>query len=85
MKQYEMPGQSDKEVPCYDHPDAPHGFNRSASHGEDCYVCDCKGWFEENIDDVIYSLNVMREKLELVGIESKIMDKQIKFMKGLVK
>ena len=33
-----------EEVPCSAHPDAPHGFNRNASHTEDRYVCDCEGW-----------------------------------------
>lgn len=32
------------EVPCSEHPDAPHGFNRNASHCADRYVCDCEGW-----------------------------------------
>ena len=32
------------EVPCSEHPDAPHGFNRTASHCADRYVCDCEGW-----------------------------------------
>lgn len=30
--------------PCSDHPDAPHGFNRNASHNAGRYVCDCEGW-----------------------------------------
>ena len=29
---------------CNPHPDAPHGFNRNASHNENRYVCDCEGW-----------------------------------------
>lgn len=29
---------------CKDHPDAPHGFNRNASHSAGRYVCDCEGW-----------------------------------------
>lgn len=29
---------------CNLHPDAPHGFDRNASHSEDRYVCDCEGW-----------------------------------------
>lgn len=29
---------------CKDHPLAPHGFNRDASHCSDEYVCDCEGW-----------------------------------------
>ena len=34
----------EQEVPCKDHPDAPHGFNRDASHTQGRYVCDCEGW-----------------------------------------
>jgi len=29
---------------CKTHPDAPHGFDRNASHGEDRYVCECESW-----------------------------------------
>ena len=29
---------------CKTHPDAPHGFLRSASHGEGRYVCECEFW-----------------------------------------
>jgi len=32
------------EPGCSDHPDAPHGFNRNASHNAHRYVCDCEGW-----------------------------------------
>ena len=32
------------EVPCKEHPDAPHGFSRNASHTEGRYVCDCENW-----------------------------------------
>jgi hypothetical protein len=32
------------EVKCKDHPDAPHGFDRNASHSADRYVCECEGW-----------------------------------------
>ena len=75
----------DNEIDCYDHPDAPHGFERNASHCNNRYTCLCEGWFEENVDDVIYSLNALKEKMELLGIEKSIIDKQIKFMRGLVK
>jgi hypothetical protein len=34
--------------PCNPHPDAPHGFNRNASHNAGRYVCDCEGW--DNVD-----------------------------------
>ncbi len=29
---------------CNPHPQAPHGFNRNASHNAGRYVCDCEGW-----------------------------------------
>lgn len=29
---------------CNQHPKAPHGFNRNASHSADRYVCDCASW-----------------------------------------
>ena len=29
---------------CSNHPDAPHGFCRDASHTADRYVCECEGW-----------------------------------------
>ena len=32
------------EVPCKTHPDAPHGFMRSDSHEEGRYVCECEYW-----------------------------------------
>ena len=35
------------EVPCKDHPDAPHGFCRDASHSYDRYVCECEFWEPE--------------------------------------
>jgi hypothetical protein len=34
-----------KEQPqCNPHPDAPHGFDRNASHSADRYVCECESW-----------------------------------------
>ena len=41
-----------EERKCSDHPDAPHGFLRSASHSEDRYVCECEYWEppEENVN-----------------------------------
>jgi len=32
------------EVTCKTHPDAPHGFDRNASHNADRYVCECESW-----------------------------------------
>ena len=40
----EHPAQEPK---CSNHPDAPHGFCRDASHSADRYVCECKGWKAE--------------------------------------
>ena len=40
----EINSQVDAETPCSTHPDAPHGFDRNASHTEDRYVCECEGW-----------------------------------------
>ena len=36
-----------EEVSCKENPDAPHGFNRNASHMADRYVCDCEFWAPE--------------------------------------
>ena len=37
-----------KEEPkCSNHPDAPHGFCRDASHSAGRYVCECEGWETE--------------------------------------
>lgn len=33
-----------KEKACSTHPDAPHGFDRTASHSLGRYVCICEGW-----------------------------------------
>jgi hypothetical protein len=33
---------------CNTHPDAPHGFDRTASHSLDRYVCTCEGWKPED-------------------------------------
>ena len=37
------------EQECSTHPDAPHGFNRDASHNYGRYVCDCEGWEPPNV------------------------------------
>ena len=33
-----------QEPECSNHPDAPHGFCRDASHSAGRYVCECEGW-----------------------------------------
>ena len=37
------------EPKCNPHPDAPHGFNRDASHNLGRYVCECEGWEPEPV------------------------------------
>jgi hypothetical protein len=37
-------GTQNQQPKCNPHPEAPHGFNRQASHQEDRYVCDCESW-----------------------------------------
>lgn len=40
-----LPVQNGQPEPsCNPHPDAQHGFNRSGSHSQNRYVCDCEGW-----------------------------------------
>ena len=39
-----MSSDYNQEVPCKSHPDAPHGFDRNASHSLDRYVCECEYW-----------------------------------------
>ena len=38
------------EPKCSDHPDAPHGFDRNASHSAGRYVCECEGWEPDVMD-----------------------------------
>jgi len=35
---------------CNPHPDAPHGFDRNASHSANRYVCECEGWEPEQAE-----------------------------------
>ena len=82
-KQYEMPGQSTAEVPCSDHPSAPHGFNRNASHNNNRYTCECEGWEERMHKDVIETLYVERDDLKSDDWSTDDIDEQISYMKGL--
>ena len=85
MKQFEVPGRSVKEVPCSNHPMAPHGFNRNASHVNDRYTCECEGWFEDMIENIICNLSYITKQLDAednaITIES--INKEIEFLKGV--
>ena len=82
-KQYELPGQSDKEVPCSDHPSAPHGFLRNASHNNNRYTCECEGWEEQMHKDVIETLKAERDDLKSDDWSTDDIDEQISYMKGI--
>jgi hypothetical protein len=36
--------QMTDRLQCNPHPNAPHGFDRNASHNADRYVCECENW-----------------------------------------
>ena len=48
-------------IQCNPHPDAPHGFDRNASHNADRYVCECEGW--QPADDAGAAWKVIEAKL----------------------
>lgn len=54
------------EPKCNPHPDAPHGFDRNASHNEDRYVCECESWEPTGdqpqvVKDIINMLMIQHE------------------------
>ena len=49
------------EVPCKEHPDAPHGFDRTSSHSLGRYVCECEGWIED--DELSKEINSQVKKI----------------------
>jgi hypothetical protein len=55
---------------CNPHPKAPHGFNRSASHSADRYVCDCEGWdaydagYQAGIEDTYKRMDALDKKAD---------------------
>ena len=56
------------ERECSAHPDAPHGFNRDASHGLGRYVCDCEGWEPPSVSQ---EPQTMPEKTDDVAQETQ--------------
>ena len=52
------PNYCTPEVTCKTDPQAPHGFDRNASHAADRYVCECEGW--EPVDAV----NMSQERVD---------------------
>jgi len=69
---------------CKDHPMAPHGFLRQASHDAGRYVCECEYW---NEDDYNLSIsNILEgEKITVddsIGYELSTHEKQQEFAKN---
>ena len=50
-----------QEPSCSQHPDAPHGFARNASHGAGRYVCECEGWEPEQEPVAVVEITYGRE------------------------
>ena len=45
--------------PCNNHPLAPHGFDRTASHSSGEYVCECHGWsWEEYLEEELLNIKM---------------------------
>ena len=77
--------RGDPEVPCKTHPDAPHGFDRNASHSADRYVCECESWepskrewvgLHEHELEVLKYNDPSGERLKLAkAVEAKLKEK----------
>lgn len=52
------------EPKCNPHPDAPHGFDRNASHNEDRYVCTCESW-----EPIVDRMQVVKDIINLLLIQ----------------
>ena len=50
MKQAADMLEADSEPKCSEHPDAPHGFSRNASHSVGRYVCECEAVEHEHLN-----------------------------------
>ena len=53
--------QAAQEPSCNQHPDAPHGFARNASHNAGRYVCECEGWEPEQEPVAVVEITYGRE------------------------
>lgn len=76
----------DETPPCKTHPDAPHGFDRNASHSADRYVCECESWeppkkewvgltdeeFEEILRDFSHNPRLLAVEIEVRLTERNI-------------
>lgn len=51
-------GTQNQQPKCNPHPEAPHGFNRNASHQAGRYVCDCESWdaYEAGREDGVQAM-----------------------------
>jgi len=56
-----------EDIPCKDHPDAPHGFLRDESHSSGRYVCECEAWEPDDMAHRSGGLSVNQEPVAWVA------------------
>lgn len=58
---------------CNQHPKAPHGFLRNASHNADRYVCECESWdaYEAGYASAKEKAIFLRDEVPLTGSPSE--------------
>ena len=83
--------QSIEEPTCKQHPDAPHGFDRNASHGAGRYVCECEGWepepAEQEDKDLVAQMNVdvgLRQKVYEALDEQAAQEPECKYKEAYI-
>lgn len=59
-----IPDYTPEEQKCSSHPDAPHGFLRSASHTAGRYVCECEGWVPPDGFVVVHATPAIDEECD---------------------
>lgn len=62
---------TDETPPCKTHPNAPHGFDRNASHNADRYVCECESWEPDEESKEQYLIISQHVKKALMGEPKK--------------
>lgn len=54
---------------CNKDPRAPHGFDRTASHTQDRYVCECEGWVAP---DDVWTTDVDKLRADLAAAQREL-------------
>jgi hypothetical protein len=58
-----------EDIPCKDHPDAPHGFMRDESHSSGRYVCECEAWEPDDMSIKPENIDTKTEHVDGVDID----------------